>query len=226
MGRNGVEAFKKPRTPEAKTKRRPVYADTPHRRHAPSPTRRHVSPPARRAELRELQLIQSVPGQTNGREVSPDQITIATLKNAEPVLVQEMKDLPWQYVIALENLRPDFEIDHLDRTATECFGETSQTVQFVTFQIHLEKSHPIGPLTLQAIVQQDILLDRRTIRIDMRVSGELRIELKTGGPSVIADTAFDHLDGSRRKQAFRLFQVTNQVRIRLEPPNRFPGFRE
>jgi hypothetical protein len=54
----------------------------------------------------------------------------------------------------------------------------------------------------------------------MRVSGELRIELKAGGPSVIANTAFNHLDGRRRKKAFRLFQIPNQVRICLEQMKR------
>jgi hypothetical protein len=64
-----------------------------------------------RAELGELQLIQSVPGEPNGGKVSPDQITIAAVKNAEPVLVQEMKNLSWQEVTSLEHLRPNLEID-------------------------------------------------------------------------------------------------------------------
>ena len=57
-----------------------------------------------RSELREVQLIQAVPGKPDGREMSPDQITVPAVKNPKPVLVQEMEDLLRRHIVGLEKL--------------------------------------------------------------------------------------------------------------------------
>jgi hypothetical protein len=75
-------------------------------------------------------------------------------------------------------------------------------------------------MTFQVIVQHDILQGNGAIPIDMRMPGGLGIDLQTGCPGPIADTAFDHFDRGGRKQALRFFQIRNQVPIGLEQMER------